>query len=130
MTKLPTLRIALACLLAGIAPCAPAAAKAPARYSVKTIGDIVQLRDNQADATVSVLTGTSNAYEFVVHGKNDPRVPVGEAAQIAEALQTRGRPVELLVFDDEGHGIAKRKNRGVAFPKMVTFLNEHVGERP
>jgi dipeptidyl aminopeptidase/acylaminoacyl peptidase len=67
---------------------------------------------------------------LVVHGKNDPRVPVGEAAQIAEALQKRGRPVELLVFDDEGHGIAKRKNRGVAFPKMVTFLNEHVGERP
>ncbi|MBU3076720.1 aldose 1-epimerase [Sphingomonas quercus] len=48
-----------------------AAAKArPARYSVKTIGDIVQLRDNQTDSTVSVLTGTSNAYEFVVHGKN------------------------------------------------------------
>ncbi|HVW72914.1 MAG TPA: aldose 1-epimerase [Rhizomicrobium sp.] len=49
---------------------ANAAAKAPARYTVKTIGDIVQLRDNKSDATVSVLTGTSNAYEFVVHGKN------------------------------------------------------------
>jgi len=47
------------------------AAKAPAaRYSVKTIGDIVQLHDNKTDSTVSVLTGTSNAYEFVVHGKN------------------------------------------------------------
>jgi len=49
---------------------AQAATKAPARYTVKKIGDIVQLRDNKADATVSVLTGTSNAYEFVVHGKN------------------------------------------------------------
>ena len=47
------------------------AAKAPGtRYSVRTIGDIVQLRDNGTDSTVSVLTGTSNAYEFVVHGKN------------------------------------------------------------
>jgi len=47
------------------------AAKAPGtRYSVRTIGDIVQLRDNITDSTVSVLTGTSNAYEFVVHGKN------------------------------------------------------------
>jgi aldose 1-epimerase len=46
-------------------------AAAPAkRYTVKTIGDIVQLHDNKTDATVSVLTGTSNAYEFVVHGKN------------------------------------------------------------
>ena len=40
------------------------------RYSLKKIGDIVQLRDNKTDSTVSVLTGTSNAYEFVVHGKN------------------------------------------------------------
>ena len=50
---------------------ADAATKAPGRrYTVKTIGDIVQLHDNKTDSTVSVLTGTSNAYEFVVHGKN------------------------------------------------------------
>jgi aldose 1-epimerase len=62
-----SLVIAAALALPGLAN----AAKAPAaRYSVKTIGDIVQLRDNRTDATVSVLTGTSNAYEFVVHGKN------------------------------------------------------------
>jgi aldose 1-epimerase len=48
-----------------------AATKAPdRRYTVKTIGDVVQLHDNKTDSTVSVLTGTSNAYEFVVHGKN------------------------------------------------------------
>jgi len=40
------------------------------RYSVKVIGDIVQMHDSKTDSTVSVLTGTSNAYEFVVHGKN------------------------------------------------------------
>src|ERR1700753_2163211 len=50
---------------------AHAATKAPdGRYTIKTIGDIVQLHDSKTDATVSVLTGTSNAYEFVVHGKN------------------------------------------------------------
>jgi aldose 1-epimerase len=50
---------------------AHAATKAPGRrYTVKTIGDVVQLHDNKTDSTVSVLTGTSNAYEFVVHGKN------------------------------------------------------------
>jgi aldose 1-epimerase len=49
---------------------ADAATKASGRYTVNTIGDIVQLHDNKTDSTVSVLTGTSNAYEFVVHGKN------------------------------------------------------------
>src|SRR5579871_5636891 len=33
---------------------------------------------------------------FVVHGANDPRVPVGEAEQIVAALQARNVPVEYL----------------------------------
>ena len=63
---------------------------------------------------------------MVVHGTRDPRVPIGEARQIAEAVKKRGLPVELLTFEDEGHGIAKRKNRLVAFPAMVDFLDKHV----
>ena len=59
--------IGMALALPGLAYAAKARVT---RYSVKTIGDIVQLRDNKTDSTVSVLTGTSNAYEFVVHGKN------------------------------------------------------------
>jgi aldose 1-epimerase len=55
-------------ILPGMANAAPNAPDG--RYTVKTIGDIVQLHDNKTDSTVSVLTGTSNAYEFVVHGKN------------------------------------------------------------
>ena len=49
---------------------AKSARASPVRYSVSKIGDIVQLRDAKAGAVVSVLTGTSNAYEFVIHGKN------------------------------------------------------------
>jgi aldose 1-epimerase len=58
-------------LMLGAVLMVPGAADAAGkRYTVKTIGDIVQLHDNKTDSTVSVLTGTSNAYEFVVHGKN------------------------------------------------------------
>ena len=63
---------------------------------------------------------------MVVHGTRDPRVPIGEARQIAEAVKKRGLPVELMTFEDEGHGIAKRKNRLVAFPAMIQFLDKHV----
>ncbi|WP_018258015.1 S9 family peptidase [Halomicrobium katesii] len=63
---------------------------------------------------------------FVIHGENDPRVPVGEAEQIADAVRERDVPVELLVFDDEGHGIAKRENRIEAYTRVVEFLDEHV----
>lgn len=66
---------------------------------------------------------------MVLHGTNDPRVPVGEAKQIASALDKRGVPVQLMIFDDEGHGLAKLKNRLVAYPAVVAFLDKFVKQR-
>ena len=66
---------------------------------------------------------------MIIHGTRDPRVPIGEAKQVAEALQKRGLPVQLMTFEDEGHGLAKRKNRLVAYPEMVRFLDKHVKEK-
>jgi dipeptidyl aminopeptidase/acylaminoacyl peptidase len=60
---------------------------------------------------------------FVIHGANDPRVPVGEAEQIVESLRARGRPVEYLRFADEGHGIAKHANRVRAYAAVVDWLD-------
>jgi len=63
---------------------------------------------------------------FVLHGENDPRVPVGEARQVAEAAEAAGVPVETLFFGDEGHGISKRENRIEAYGAIVEFLETHV----
>jgi dipeptidyl aminopeptidase/acylaminoacyl peptidase len=64
---------------------------------------------------------------LVIHGANDPRVPLGEAEQIVAELRQRDRRVELLVFDDEGHGIVKLRNRRVAYGRAVSFLDEVFG---
>jgi dipeptidyl aminopeptidase/acylaminoacyl peptidase len=66
---------------------------------------------------------------FVVHGANDPRVPVGEAEQIVHALRARHVPVEYLRFEDEGHGLIKRANRLVAYPAIARFLDRYMGPR-
>jgi len=63
---------------------------------------------------------------FVLHGANDPRVPVGEAEQIADEVEAQGVPVEKLIFEDEGHGISKLENRIEAYSAVVDFLDEHV----
>ena len=59
---------------------------------------------------------------FVIHGANDPRVPLSEAEQIAAALEAKGIACELRVYDDEGHGLAKRVNRLDAYPAAMDFL--------
>lgn len=63
---------------------------------------------------------------FVVHGANDPRVPIGEAEQIVSALRQRQVPVEYLRFEDEGHGLIKRANRLVAYPAIARFLDKYL----
>jgi dipeptidyl aminopeptidase/acylaminoacyl peptidase len=63
---------------------------------------------------------------MVIHGANDPRVPIAEAEQIVAALKERKIPVEYLRYEDEGHGLAKLKNRLDAYPKMVAFLEKYV----
>jgi dipeptidyl aminopeptidase/acylaminoacyl peptidase len=68
---------------------------------------------------------------MVVHGANDPRVPVGEAEQIVEAARMvlGADKVVYLRYEDEGHGLAKLENRLDAYPKMATFLEEAFAAR-
>lgn len=67
---------------------------------------------------------------MVIHGANDPRVPLNEAEQLVNALRARDVPVEFLVYDDEGHGLVKLKNILDAYPKMADFLDQHLGVEP
>jgi dipeptidyl aminopeptidase/acylaminoacyl peptidase len=66
---------------------------------------------------------------MVIHGANDPRVPVTEARQIVDALRARRQPVEFLLYDDEGHGLTKLKNKLDAYPKMAAFLDRYLQAR-
>jgi dipeptidyl aminopeptidase/acylaminoacyl peptidase len=78
--------------------------------------------------SVSPLTRVDDitAPLFIIHGANDPRVPLSEAEQIHAAMTSRGRECELLVYADEGHGLAKRANRADAVPRALAFLARHL----
>ncbi len=61
---------------------------------------------------------------FMIHGRNDPRVPVGETEQLAASLDQRGVRCELVIYDDEGHGLARLANRLDAYPRAFAFLEK------
>jgi dipeptidyl aminopeptidase/acylaminoacyl peptidase len=63
---------------------------------------------------------------FVIAGKNDPRVPVSESQQIADALKKQGTPVWLLIAKDEGHGYRKKPNQDFQFYSTIEFLQEYL----
>lgn len=70
--------------------------------------------------------GKIKAPLFVIQGKNDPRVPYTEAEQIVAALKKRGATVEYKLYDDEGHGISKLKNRLDLYPRVADFLDKYM----
>ncbi len=63
---------------------------------------------------------------FVISGRNDPRVPYTEGEQMVDALKKRGAPVQYKLYDDEGHGISKLKNRLDLYPLVADFLDKYM----
>ena len=83
-------------------------------------------RDFLIEASPMTHVDDIRAPLMLIHGANDPRVPVGEARQLYESLVARGIQSELLIYEDEGHGLAKRANRLDALPRMLAFLRKNL----
>lgn len=64
---------------------------------------------------------------LVVHGAQDPRVPILEAETLVRELRARGGSVGLLRAEDEGHGFARSGNGDFQFQCVVEFLRQHLG---
>ncbi len=66
---------------------------------------------------------------LIGQGANDPRVKQAESEQIVEALRSKGKPVEYIVFPDEGHGFARPENRLKFYAVAEAFLAKYLGGR-
>ncbi|SEK85908.1 Dipeptidyl aminopeptidase/acylaminoacyl peptidase [Paenibacillus sp. cl141a] len=76
------------------------------------------------DSPITYLDDMVNPM-LIIQGANDPRVVKEESDQIVEALRAKGRDVEYLVFEDEGHGITKKANEKIAYARIVEFLKRN-----
>ncbi len=90
-------------------------------------------RDPAMRAFLEKISPVNNAAKigkplFVVHGRNDPRVPYTEAEQIVETVRSQGAPVWYLLAANEGHGFAKKENADFLFYATIRFLQETVLE--
>jgi dipeptidyl aminopeptidase/acylaminoacyl peptidase len=66
---------------------------------------------------------------LIAQGANDPRVKQAESEQIVAAIKKAGKPVEYMLFKDEGHGLARPENRLKFFAAAEAFLAKHIGGR-
>ena len=63
---------------------------------------------------------------IVLHGANDTNVPVVEAEQVVENLESRGVPVQYVLFPDEGHGWRNTDNRITSAVEIVKWFETHL----
>jgi len=75
-------------------------------------------------------SGEIRAPMIILHGANDPRVPVSESEQIARVLREREVPVVYHRYPDEGHGLVKLHNKVHGYTAIGDFLDQHVIGNP
>ena len=66
---------------------------------------------------------------LIGQGANDPRVKQAESEQIVEAMKQANKPVEYVLYTDEGHGFARPENRLHFFAIAEAFLAKYLGGR-
>jgi dipeptidyl aminopeptidase/acylaminoacyl peptidase len=93
-------------------------------FREREYGSLERDRDFLLEASPLTHIDRIRAPLFIIHGANDPRVPLSEAQQLHRVLQEKGIPCELLVYEDEGHGLVKLANRLDAYPRAAAFLEQ------
>src|SRR5699024_6858718 len=62
---------------------------------------------------------------LVIQGAKDPLVVKEESDQIVAKLKEKGRDVEYLLLEDEGHGFSKKENEINVYMRVLDFLEKH-----
>ena len=63
---------------------------------------------------------------LIQHGSNDRRVPIANAYQLRQALEDRGVPVEMVVYNGFGHGITRPKSQRAVMNHNLMWFNHYV----
>jgi dipeptidyl aminopeptidase/acylaminoacyl peptidase len=61
---------------------------------------------------------------LVIQGRNDPRVVAEESEDLVAHLQEIGKDVEMLLFENEGHGVEKYENKVTCYNAITDFFKE------
>ena len=59
---------------------------------------------------------------LIVQGLKDPNVTPDNVHAVTKVLGELGIAYELLTFDDEGHGIVRKENLKVLYPRLADFF--------
>lgn len=97
-----------------------------ARYEDTLIGPLPETAPRWVERSPLTHVRVCKAPVQLFHGKEDAAVPYQQSVEFAEAVKAQGGIAELILYDDEGHGFRKERNRKDQLEKMEAFLEKYV----
>ncbi|MFH0945356.1 MAG: prolyl oligopeptidase family serine peptidase [Planctomycetota bacterium] len=99
-------------------------------WVLKEAGDPVKEREKLLDRSPISHAHRLKAPLLLTHGSNDRRVPVEESRSFAKAAEALGRPVRLVEFPGQGHGIRGFENQVRYYQEVFSFLESVTPDAP
>ena len=95
-------------------------------YFAIALGDSVKDRDFLVERSPRTRIESLACPLLVIQGKNDPRVVEQESRDLVEHLRRKGKDVEYLMFEDEGHDVLTFENRVQCYNTITEFFRKHL----
>jgi dipeptidyl aminopeptidase/acylaminoacyl peptidase len=95
-------------------------------WDEQNMGDPVKDYDRWVENSPIYFIDRITAPIQLFAGGNDPRCPMNESEQVRDRLMELGRPVEMHIYPDEGHGWRKLDNRLDAYRKRAAFFDRYL----
>ncbi len=92
----------------------------------QNMGDAVKDYDRWYQNSPIFFIDRITAPMQLIAGGNDVRCPKAEAEQVRDRLKDLGRPVEMHVYEDEGHILRQLANRVDAYQKRAAFFDRYL----
>ncbi len=95
-------------------------------YLTREMGDLATHEALMRERSPLLRADRIRAPLLILQGDNDPRVPLAESRQIADAVRRRRGVVEMQVYPGEGHGFHRLEDQLDAMRRAVEFLDRYV----
>ncbi|MEK6256606.1 MAG: alpha/beta fold hydrolase, partial [Chloroflexota bacterium] len=95
-------------------------------YFKIAVGDPEKDKEMLTDRSPKTHLENMTCPMLVIQGKNDPRVVEKESADLVEELRGKGKQMEYLMFEDEGHDVLKYDNRVRCYNAITEFFEKHL----
>jgi dipeptidyl aminopeptidase/acylaminoacyl peptidase len=95
-------------------------------YFSIAIGDPAKDHDFLVERSPRTHIGNTTCPLLVIQGQNDPRVIERESRDVVEQLRAKGKEVDYLVFENEGHDVLKYENRVRCYNAITDFFKKHL----